>query len=309
METIKKAIRQTFIESHGHTTIQNIADWLTAQNNDPRAKELALRLDSFAYGQYSKFFNDYANVNMSNDFVVLELDDLKSQRQLQQVVLLQLVAQITNEMYLTNGRRKLLVIDEGWELLDDPVMSRAMETAYRKARKVDGSIITVTQGISDLYKSRSGQSMIENATWQIILQQKIEAIDAVYNAGQLTLDPYSYKMLKTLNTVPGSHSEMMIVGDGCVGIFRLTVDKFTQVMYSTTGQERSRVLSDIDNGVDVIESIQSLMVGDESFARLGELRRLAEETLANGRNKDELRRMIIQSVNEIAKQHMPRHLN
>lgn len=304
METLKKAIRQTFIESQGHTTVQDISDWLAAQAGDPRAKDLSLRLDSFAYGQYSKFFNDHANVNMSADFVVLELDDLKNQKQLQQVVLLQLVAQITNEMYLTSGRKKILIIDEGWELLDDPVMSKAMEAAYRKARKNDGAIITVTQGISDLYKSRSGQSMIENATWQIILQQKVEAIDSVYNAGQLTLDPYSYQMLKTLNTVPGSHSELMIVGNGSTGIFRLTVDKFTQVMYSTSGAERTKVLDDIDNGVDVIESIQSLMVGDESFKRLNDLKVMVGQLLQNGRNKQELHRMLIQSVNDIALNHI-----
>ena len=93
METIRKAIRQTFIENQGHTTIQDISDWLASQTADPRAKDLALRMDSFSYGQYAKFFNGHSNVNMNNDFVVLELDDLKNQRQLQQVVLLQLITQ------------------------------------------------------------------------------------------------------------------------------------------------------------------------------------------------------------------------
>lgn len=296
METLKKAIRQTYIENQGHTTIQDIADWLSAQVSDVRAKDLALRLDSFAYGQYSKFFNGHANVNMNNDFVVLELDDLKNQRQLQQVVLLQLVAQITNEMYLTSGRKKILIIDEGWELLDDPVMSRAMEAAYRKARKFDGAVITVTQGIADLYKSKSGQAMIENASWQIILQQKVEAIDAVINSGQLTLDPYSCQMLKTLSTVPGSHSEMMIIGGGGCGIFRLTVDRFTQVMYSTTGFERSQVLQDIEDGVDVIESIQRLIVGSRAYEHLNELKDLIQVTLDSGTSRTEIHRMIRTAV-------------
>ena len=212
METIRKAIRQTFIENQGHTTIQDISDWLASQTADPRAKDLALRMDSFSYGQYAKFFNGHSNVNMNNDFVVLELDDLKNQRQLQQVVLLQLITQITNEMYLTRGRKKILIIDEGWSLLDDPVMARAMETAYRQARKMDGAVITVTQGIADLYNSPSGKAMIDNAAWQLILAQKVEAIDDVYNSGKLTIDGYNYQMLKTLRTVPGSHSEIMILG-------------------------------------------------------------------------------------------------
>ena len=302
METIRKAIRQTFIEKQGHTTIQDISNWLSAQTADPRAKDLALRLDSFAYGQYAKFFNGHSNVNMSNDFVVLELDDLKNQRQLQQVVLLQLVAQITNEMYLTRGRKKILIIDEGWALLDDPVMARAMETAYRQARKMDGAVITVTQGISDLYNSPSGKTMIDNAAWQLILQQKVEAIDDVYSSGKLTVDPYNYQMLKTLKTVPGSHSEIMILGNGCCGIFRLTVDKFTQSMYSTSGKDRSQVLEDLDNGVDVIGSIQRLMVGDDSYERMKNLRYLIEETMRSGTSRIEITHMIKSAVESIDSQ-------
>lgn len=302
METIRKAIRQTFIENQGHTTVQDISNWLSAQSANPRAKDLALRLDSFAYGQYAKFFNGHANVNMSNDFVVLELDDLKNQRQLQQVVLLQLVAQITNEMYMTRGRKKILIIDEGWALLDDPVMARAMETAYRTARKADGAVITVTQGIADLYNSPSGRSMIDNAAWQLILSQKVEAIDSVYESGQLTIDPYNYQMLKTLKTVPGSHSEIMIMGNGSCGIFRLTVDRFTQAMYSTSGTDRSQVLEDLENEVDVIESIQRLIVGDDAFERLKNLRTHIEETMRSGTSRAEITHMIKSAVVSIESQ-------
>ena len=300
METLKKAIRQTFIEHQGHAKISHIADWLNNQApNDPRAGDLALRLESFSYGQYAKYFNDYSNVNMHNDFVVLELDDLKNQKQLQQVVLLQLVAQITNEMYLTRGRKKILIIDEGWALLDDPVMGRAMETAYRQARKFDGAVITVTQGIADLYNSSSAKSMISNAAWQLILSQKEEAIDDVYNSGKLMVDPYTCHMLKTLRTVPGSHSEIMIIGNGASGVFRLTVDKFTQAMYSTSGKERSQVLEDLDNGVDVIESIQRLLIGDQSYARLGNLRREIDSLLQSGTNRAEIVLMMKEAIRAV----------
>jgi conjugal transfer ATP-binding protein TraC len=240
---------------------------------------------------------------MENDFVVCELDGLKNQKQLQQVVLLQLISAITNEMYLSNkngnSRKKILIIDEAWQLLDDPIMSRAMETAFRTARKYDSSIFLVTQGIADMYKSTSGQTMIENASWQIILQQKTEAIDAVKNAGQLTLDPYSYEMLKTLTTVPGQYSEMMIVCNGAAGVFRLTVDKFTQVMFSTSGAERTRILADIDNGVDVIESIQNYIIGDDAFDSYTQIKDLTKSMMANGRNKHEVMKMLRSAIFEI----------
>jgi len=303
IETLKKAIRQTFIEHQGYTTVQNISEWLSAQSNDPRAKDLALRLDSFAYGQYARYFNDHANVNMASDFVVCELDGLKNQKMLQQVVLLQLISQINNEMYLSskNGdtRKRLLIVDEAWSLIDDPVMGRAFETAFRTARKFDSSIFVVSQGVSDMYKSPAAKAMVDNASWHIILQQKTEAIESVKLEGQLNLDPYSWEMLKTLQTVAGQYSEMMVINNGAAGVFRLTVDKFTQVMFSTSGKERTQIMADIEAGIDVIESIQNYIIGDDAFIRFTEIRQLIQEMVDMGRNKSEISKMLQKAIIEV----------
>jgi conjugal transfer ATP-binding protein TraC len=292
VETLKRAIRSAFIEYQGHTTIENIAAWLQAQTDDIRSQELALRLNSFAYGQYAKTFNGYSNVNMNNDFVVLELDDLKSQKQLQQVVLLQLISQITHEMYLTEGRKKILIIDEAWSLLDDPIMAKAMEIAFRTARKYGGAVVVVTHGIADLYKSRHSQAMIENAAWQFILQQKAEAIDDVVEQGLLRIEPYFHQMLKTVNTVKGSHSEVFISRGNVYGIFRLTVDRFTQVMFSTDGKERTQIMEDIQAGRDVIESIQSFVVGENAINKLDEVKFMIQELLNDGVSRSEVQRVL-----------------
>jgi conjugal transfer ATP-binding protein TraC len=301
VEMLRKAIRSAFGDKGGHTTVKDISAFLSNLDGS-LPKELALRMESFANGQYAKYFNGHANVNMAADLVVLELGDLKNQQQLQQVVLLQLVAQITNEMYLTSGRKKLLIIDEGWAMLDDEVMGRAMDAAYRQARKHDGAIMTVTQGINDLYNSKAGPSMISNAAWMIILEQKSEAIDEVYKSGRLTLDAYSLQMLKTVKTVPNAFSEMMIIGNGNCGIFRLTVDRFTQALFSTKGLERTQVLKDIENGMNVVESIQRLMIGPDSYERLQSLKDLMVETIESGLSRSEVKLMITAAVEEVAKE-------
>ena len=296
MEIIKKAIRQTFIEYQGHTTIRNVAEWLMAQHTDDRARNLAVRLDSFSHGQYAKFFNGHANVNMKNDFVVLELDGLSQQRQLQQVVLLQIVNQITNEMFNSNNRKQVLVIDEAWSLINDPIMSRAMVACAKKARKNQGSLVTVCQGLSDMYSSEAGRALLDSTAWQIILNQRTEAIDAVKASGNLALDDYSFEMLKTLSTVNGSHSEMMIVGDGCAGIFRLTVDKFTQAMFASSGSSRIQVLEDIKNGMDALEAVERNVVGSEAVDYISAIRKLANEAERVGINKSEVKRMVADAL-------------
>ncbi|ORP14430.1 hypothetical protein B7943_12470, partial [Vibrio cholerae] len=75
-----------------------------------------------------------------------ELEELKGRKHLQQVVLLQLIYQIQQEMYLgERDRRKIVFIDEAWDLLTQGDVGKFIETGYRRFRKYGGSAVTVTQ--------------------------------------------------------------------------------------------------------------------------------------------------------------------
>lgn len=63
-------------------------------------------------------------------------------------------------------------------------------------------------------------------------------------------------------------------------------------MYSTTGRERNQVLTDLENGVDVIESLQRLIVGNDSFERIKQVEMLIEEAMRLGSSKEEVSRMV-----------------
>jgi conjugal transfer ATP-binding protein TraC len=138
--------------------------------------------------------------------------------------------------------------------------------------------------------------MIENAAWQFILQQKAEAIDDVVEQGLLKIEPYFHQMLKTVNTVKGSHSEVFISRGNVYGIFRLTVDRFTQVMFSTDGKERTQIMEDIEAGRDVIESIQSFIVGESAMNRLEDVKYMIQELLNDGVSRTEVQRVLQRSL-------------
>ncbi|KJJ58604.1 hypothetical protein VC77_00660, partial [Vibrio cholerae] len=68
---------------------------------------------------------------------VLELEELKGRKHLQQVVLLQLIYQIQQEMYLgERDRRKIVFIDEAWDLLTQGDVGKFIETGYRTISKI-----------------------------------------------------------------------------------------------------------------------------------------------------------------------------
>ncbi len=63
-------------------------------------------------------------------------------------------------MYLgERDRRKIVFIDEAWDLLTQGDVGKFIETGYRRFRKkYGGSAVTVTQSVNDLYDSPTGKS-------------------------------------------------------------------------------------------------------------------------------------------------------
>jgi conjugal transfer ATP-binding protein TraC len=225
---------------------------LNEQAGNEDAHRLATQLFPFTGGSYARWFEGPNTLDMDNPFVLLELQHLKGRKELQQVVLLQIIARINHDMYLTKDRRKILIIDEAWELLDDPVMEKAMVAVYRKARKNKGAIIVVTQLIGDLAKSENSKAIIANSTWSFILKQKP-------SSGVVTLDPYAAYLMKTVQTIPGRFAEVMIFRGEQYGVFRNVTDPFTNVLFSTKGDEFDKVTDSINKGMTASEAINDYM--------------------------------------------------
>ncbi|ABM97146.1 F-pilin subunit assembly into extended F pili (plasmid) [Methylibium petroleiphilum PM1] len=266
MAILEQAITSVYTKFGNKANVIAIVEFLMAQT-DSEAHRLAKQLYPFAGGAYTRWFDGDNNLDLDNAFVVLELQDLKGRKALQQVVLLQLISRINHEIYRTHGRKKILIIDEAWELLDDPLMAKAMEAAYRKARKHDGAVLVVTQSLADLYNSPNSRAIVANSAWQFILKQNGEAVDAAIDGGQFKIEPYGAYMLKTVHTVRGAYSEVMVKrGDNSWGILRLVVDRFTQVMFSTSGAERDQILGAIDRGEDVVEAVDAYIASENDRA-------------------------------------------
>jgi conjugal transfer ATP-binding protein TraC len=258
---IEEKIKAAFSVHGQNADVTAVADQCLA-DDDLRIQDIGRQLYPYTRnGSSGRWFNGKNNVDLTNDFVVLELQELSDKKTLQQVVLLLLFASISHEMYLTHGRKKVLVIDEAWNLIDDPIMGKAIVAAYRKIRKHEGSAWLVTQSIADLYESPNGRPIIDNAVWQIILQQNGESIDRSINSKQLLLEPYEVAMLKSVHTLPNKYSELMLrQSGGNWGLFKLIIPRFAQILFSTKGWERDLILEKINEGANIGEFIEQLVL-------------------------------------------------
>ena len=231
-------------------------------HKDPRVNDVGEQMYQFTdSGAYGRFFSDkYPPVEFDNDFIVLELEELKGRKHLQQVVLLQLIAQIQQEMYLgVRDRRKLVIIDEAWDLLTGGSVTKFVETGYRRFRKYSGAALTVTQSVNDLYSNDSGRAIAENSSGMFLLAQKAETLDSLKASKRLSFPDGVYELIKTVHTLPGQYSEIFFYTELGGGIGRLYVNEFCQLLYSTKAEDVHSIKNYQDRGMDIGEAIQHVI--------------------------------------------------
>ena len=234
-----------------------------------RVSDIGHQLFAFtSKGEYGKWFNGKNNLDIDNRFVVLELEELKSREHLQQVVLLQLIYQVQQEMYLGDqNMQKQLIVDEAWSLLSSGPVAKFIEGGYRRFRKYNGAACVITQSIRDLYANEAGQAIAENSANKLLLSQESQSIDAIARDKQLPLNPGGYELLKSVHTSKGQYSEVFFLTKTGAGIGRLIVNRFQQLMYTTMATEKSAIKRYEDKGFALFQAIEQV-IADEKAERI-----------------------------------------
>jgi len=258
--TLKRVFRTIWDVKGQDMTVDDLADKLM-EDDDRRIKDIGIQLYPFTKnGEYGKYFHGTNNVSFQRDFSVLELEELKGRRHLQQVVLLQLIYQIQQDMYLGDRNRpKIVIIDEAWSLLTEGDVGKFIEHGYRRFRKYGGSAVVITQSVTDLYDTPTGRAIAENSANMYLLGQKPEAISALEKAERLPIGKGGYTMLKTVHTEVGAYSEIFFMTGYGGGIGRLIVDKYHQILYSTHPRDVQDVNDRLKRGMTVQQAIESLL--------------------------------------------------
>lgn len=226
---------------------------------------LATALEPYTrHGVYASYFEGEANIQFDKDFVVLELEELKSKKDLQSVVMQLIMYRITQEMYRDRSRRKLVIIDESWDLMGTGASGGFIEAGYRRARKYGGSFGTITQSVDDYYKNEATKAAINNADWLFLLRQKPENIERLGKEGKLSLDEWLKRQLGSVSTEHGYYSEIYIHSPMGSGLGRLILDPFSMLTYSTRAEDYEAIKRLREQGVSVADAIEQLVAQRES---------------------------------------------
>lgn len=254
---LEKALKAAWLEKHNDASITTVAKWLAAQDTFVGQNLSHLLYTYTQDGMYGKYFEGRSNINLDNSFVVLELQELKAKKDLQKIILLVLMYQIAEAMYLSNRSQiKSCIIDEAWDLLggDNDGAAKFIETGYRTARRYRANFVTITQSINDYFKNNTSIAAFENSDYNLILGQKAEAIDQIKKLDRLNMDAFSERLFKSLRKTD-DYSECIIKGPSGLSVHRIIFDPYSRILYSSKGEEYEAVKTLVAEGLTLRDAI------------------------------------------------------
>jgi conjugal transfer ATP-binding protein TraC len=260
---LKRVLSQIW-EQHGKDTTVDLIAQACLKQEDERIRDIGHQLHPFTTkGQYGSYFAGKDTSSFDNDFVVLELEELKGRAHLQQVVLLLLIYKIQQDIYLDKQRGerpKIVVVDEAWSLLaSDGEVASFLETAWRRFRKYGASAFAVTQGFAELYRTASTRAIADNSAFLFMLEQNPQALEAAAKNDHLPLSKEALPLLKSVHTDKGNYSEIFFSTPFGAGIGRLYLNPYAQLMYSTDGKDVHAIKTRREAGMTLSEAINDIL--------------------------------------------------
>ena len=171
-------------------TLHDLVDVLGTTDG---GENMAKTLSKYTEGSYAGIFNKKTNVELDNQMVVFQIRDLEeSLRPIAMYIALNFLwNRIRSDM-----KKRLLVIDEAWNLMQHEDSAKFLYGLVKRARKYYLGITTITQDVEDFVNSPYGKPIVTNAQMTLLLKQSPTVVDNLQKLFYLT-DGEKYLLLNS----------------------------------------------------------------------------------------------------------------
>jgi conjugal transfer ATP-binding protein TraC len=261
LSEIEQAILNVWDKKSNDMTISDVAAELL-RTDDNRAKDLGKMLFPYtAKGMYGHYFEGRSTFKYNSPLVCLELEELKTKEDLKSVVLMLLMFQMTQSMYLGDRKTKTtILIDEAWDMLKNIQGSSFIEAGCRRARKYNGNFVICTQSINDCFENKASLEAYNNSDWTVILRHRDTALKGVIGSSRLDISEHAALLAKSLESKAGEFSEALIKGPGGAFLGRLILDPFSIELFSTKGDDFAKINTIIGSGASMEEALNKMVL-------------------------------------------------
>ncbi len=162
-------------------TIANLYDTLLHMGGS--GPELANRLRKYTTGTFAGIFSQQSNIDINNQMVVFNIRDLEDE--LRPVAMYIVLSHIWN-VVRASQKRRLLLVDEAWQLMKYDDSANFLFSLAKRARKYYLGLTTITQDVEDFMSSKMGRAIVANSSMQLLLKQSSAAVDVLSDVFKLT---------------------------------------------------------------------------------------------------------------------------
>ncbi|MBI4835852.1 MAG: DUF87 domain-containing protein [Candidatus Abawacabacteria bacterium] len=159
-------------------------------------EDLAQRLKQYTAGIFAGIFNRLTNVDLKSGLVVFSIRDLD---EVLRPTAMYIILNYIWNMVRSKLKRRLLVIDEAWTMVQHDDAARFVYGLVKRARKYYLGVTNITQDVEDFLAKDFGKSIITNSAMQILLKQAPSAVPGLSKIFNLTEGEQYY----LLNSVQG----------------------------------------------------------------------------------------------------------
>jgi len=152
----------------------NFENLLELLGNHSMAKDLSV----LSTGSLRGIFNSKRKLELDNNFIVLDLHDLKKDEKREPAMYL-LTSLIWNLINIQNGKKRMLFIDEAHKVLVDHEVAVFYRELVKQARKRNTGVVSITQDVEDFLHNEYGKAIITNSETKILLKQSYAALSEI----------------------------------------------------------------------------------------------------------------------------------
>ncbi len=190
----KKGINRDSWQAKNPPIIQDLYQTLHTEMKRASAQEkktytaLITRLGMYAENGVFSFLNKQTNIDFSKNFVCFNIGNMPKQVK---PVVMYLVLDYVYQRMKHSLRRKILVIDEAWAMLQTAEESSYVFEIVKTCRKFNLGLLMITQDVADLVSSKAGHAVLANTSYTFLLRQKpavMRNVATVFNLSQAEKD-------------------------------------------------------------------------------------------------------------------------
>jgi type IV secretory pathway VirB4 component len=191
---------------------------------------IADELEPYTSGVLS-LFNGETNINPDSNFIVFDIKDLeKGLAELAMFITLEFV---WNKVKKGDMKKRLLVVDEAWMLMENKNSADYVIRVAKTARKFNAGLSIISQQARDFTKN-GGEGIIGNTQMQILLRQNQNDLETLSKMFGLSRNEQGF--LKTAN--PG---EALIFANGNHTAVQVVSHEFEHILCTTNPADLERI--------------------------------------------------------------------